>query len=51
VAESDVVGNYRIPVTSECILEADDNGATLVEIDKTLVKKLKPHQIEGNYYS
>lgn len=40
----------RIPVTSECILEKTLDGDVLVEIDKTLVKKLKPHQVEGKTF-
>lgn len=36
-----------IPITTECVLDRDAENNPIVEIDKTLVKKLKPHQIEG----
>ncbi|WAQ98083.1 ATRX-like protein [Mya arenaria] len=36
----------KIPVTTKCVLEMDkETKKPLIEIDRTLVRKLKPHQV------
>lgn len=40
----------KVPVTTKCVLEMDkEKKKILVEVDRTLVRKLKPHQVEGKY--
>jgi len=40
----------KIPITTRCVLEVDkETKEPIIEIDRTLVRKLKPHQVEGNF--
>lgn len=44
-----ILGSPRkVPVTTKCILEMDkETKKIMIEIDRALVRKLKPHQVEG----
>ena len=38
----------KVPVTTKLILEIDkDKKKPLIEVDRTLIRKLKPHQVDG----
>ena len=40
----------KIPVTTKLILEMDkDKKKALIEVDRTLIRKLKPHQVDGEF--
>ena len=47
---SQILGSPRkVPVTTKCVLDMEkESKKILIEINRTLVKKLKPHQVEGN---
>jgi hypothetical protein len=40
------VGNKNVEVTTQLALETSDDDV-IVEVHKKLVRKLKPHQVEG----
>jgi hypothetical protein len=44
-----ILGSPRkVPVTTKCVLEMDkEKKKILIEVDRTLIRKLKPHQVEG----
>lgn len=44
-----ILGSPRkVPVTTKCVLEMDkEKKKTLIEVNPTLIRKLKPHQVEG----
>ncbi|XP_053400537.1 transcriptional regulator ATRX-like [Mercenaria mercenaria] len=44
-----ILGSPRkVPVTTKCVLEMDkEKKKNLIEVDRTLVRKLKPHQVEA----
>lgn len=40
----------KVPVTTKCVLEMDkEKKKALIQVDKTLIRKLKPHQVEGKF--
>mgnify|MGYP000184530721 CR=1 FL=1 len=39
----------KVPVTTKCVLELDKDKKPLIEMNRTLVRKLKPHQVEGEF--
>ncbi|KAH3820866.1 hypothetical protein DPMN_122615, partial [Dreissena polymorpha] len=43
-----ILGSPRkVLVTTKCVLEMDENKKPLIEVDRTLIRKLKPHQVEA----
>ncbi|XP_060582673.1 transcriptional regulator ATRX-like, partial [Ruditapes philippinarum] len=44
-----ILGSPRkVPVTTKCVLEMDkEKKKILIEVDRTLIRKLKPHQVEA----
>ena len=41
-------GDGQAPITLKLVLEQDEKtGEPIIEVNKKLVKKLKPHQVEG----
>ena len=41
----------KVPVTTKLILEIDkDKKKPLIEVDRTLIRKLKPHQVDGELH-
>ena len=40
-------------ITTKCVLETtdDDEKLPLVEVNERLIRKLKPHQVEGRFIS
>ena len=50
VQEVDESSPTKAPLTKQLILERDDEGKEpILEVDKDLVVKLKPHQVEGEF--
>ena len=48
---SKILGSPRkVPVTTKLILEMDkEKKKPLIEVDRTLIRKLKPHQVDGEW--
>ena len=46
---SKILGSPRkVPVTTKLILEMDkEKKKPLIEVERTLIRKLKPHQVDG----
>ena len=46
---SKILGSPRkVPVTTKLILEMDkEKKKPIIEVDRTLIRKLKPHQVDG----
>ena len=46
---SKILGSPRkVPITTKLILEMDkEKKKALIEVDRTLIRKLKPHQVDG----
>ncbi|KAL4229967.1 hypothetical protein ACF0H5_010356 [Mactra antiquata] len=44
-----ILGSPRkVPITTKCVLEMDkEKKEPLIEVDRTLIRKLKPHQVEA----
>ena len=40
-------------ITTKCVMETtdDDEKLPLVEVNERLIRKLKPHQVEGRFIS
>ena len=45
--EDDVNSPMKIPRTTQLVLDQDEDGEPLVEVDKDIIKQLKPHQVDG----
>lgn len=50
IEEEDKETGQKTIVTTYLTLEVDDDEKTLIEVHKEIVRKLKPHQVEGNYH-
>lgn len=46
---SKILGSPRkVPITTKLVLEMDkEKKKALIEVDKKLIRKLKPHQVDG----
>jgi len=50
VEEEDTSSPVKCPVTTRLVLETDeDTKEPMIEVDKKLIRKLKPHQVDGMY--
>jgi len=50
IEEEDISSPVKCPVTTRLVLETDeDTKEPVIEVDKKLIRKLKPHQVEGAY--
>ena len=51
VEEEDTSSPVKCPVTTRLVLETDeDTKEPIIEVDKKLIRKLKPHQVDGMYF-
>ena len=48
VTEVDVNSPMKSKITTKLVLDVDEDGKTLIEVHPKLIRKLKPHQVEGN---
>ncbi len=48
--EVEVDPESKVKTVTRCVLELsdDDRKKPLIEVDPNLIRKLKPHQVEGN---
>ncbi len=37
----------KVPVTTKMVLDKDSDDEAIIEVDENLIRKLKPHQVEG----
>ena len=50
IEEEDTSSPVKCPVTTRLVLETDeDTKEPIIEVDKKLIRKLKPHQVEGMF--
>ena len=50
IEEEDTGSPVKCPVTTRLVLETDeDTKEPIIEVDKKLIRKLKPHQVDGVY--
>jgi hypothetical protein len=47
VDEDDTNSPTKCKVTTKLVLEMDENKEPLIEVNEKLIRKLKPHQVEG----
>jgi len=50
IEEEDSSSPVKCPVTTRLVLETDEETkAPIIEVNKKLIRKLKPHQVDGVY--
>lgn len=47
IDEDDVNSPTKAKITTRLVLEVDEDKEPLVEVYQNLIRKLKPHQVEG----
>ena len=43
----DITSPTRCPVITKLVLEVDKDKSPVIEVSRDLIRKLKPHQVEG----
>jgi len=52
VTIEDTTSPLKCPITTRLVLETDEETKEpIIEVDKKLIRKLKPHQVDGVYYT
>ena len=50
VTEVDENSPMKSKITTKLVLDVDKDGKTLIEVHPKLIRKLKPHQVEGKLF-